>query len=223
MYAIAIALLLLVGALPARALACAGAAAPACAQLQQHVAIASAYTPDHAASVRAWLATPVARATGAQLVRAARSATARGYAQLMAGAVGEGIQTLLRAAETARAPTALDGAYLGVLVLWPELTPTQQADWARDLAGRYVLIAIGERASSAAPRPARVRAIDLHRLVWLYTQAREPRAVQHFATLGHHWFPADHLFARHATPPQRASAERLPPRSLYKPSDGLDR
>ncbi|MBI4237270.1 MAG: hypothetical protein HY696_02480 [Deltaproteobacteria bacterium] len=211
-------LLTLCGIRIAHAVSCPGA----CGVLQRQLGATAVVTPEHVRPLREWLGRAVVQAHGAQQLRASGTLLARGYAQLMAGAVGEGIQTLLRAAEPHASHAALDGAYLGVLILWPELTPTQQVDWARDLAGRYALVAVGERPQPNGAPPIRLRPLDLQRLIWLYTSAQEPRAVQHFTQLGQRWFPEDPAFARQATPSPRVVAERPTPQATAPHRDRRD-
>lgn len=114
-----------------------------------------------------------------------------GFARILAGHYGEGIYQLL--AIVAEGPeqrslrwSAADAAYIGVMLLWPELNQRQRQDWAADLAGRMAELLKSMGASSA---------YQYLQIAYLYLVSDEIDRAAYFIETGHKDFRHDQRFA----------------------------
>lgn len=193
------------------ALHCQGLSASrsACVGLQQSLrarAANEAIEP-RLARARRWIAQPARQRRAEAIVRGRRAPAINGknsarvhadygMALLAAGRYGDGMQHLLVAAN--KQPTlqvAADGAYLGLMLIWPELEPEQQVDWAQDLAGRlsglFVRLTAADGPVEFSRRP---RVVELLRLIALYQLGDDRSAADYFAKLGAKFYPKESVF-----------------------------
>lgn len=197
------------------ALHCQGlrASRSACVGLQQSLRARAAneVIESRLARARRWIAQPARQRRAEAIVRgrrapaingttAARVHADYGMALLAAGRYGDGMQHLLVAAnKQPNLSVAADGAYLGLMLIWPELEAEQQVDWAKDLAGRlsglFVRVTAADGPAEFSRRP---RVVELLRLIALYRLGDERSAANYFAKLGEKFYPKESVFREQA-------------------------